>query len=225
MFYEPDCEACGDLGWIDGRRCACFERRRAADKLARLNRRYARFAEHDLATLAPRPDLHPRQAQLVPMIQADPGVSLVMFGGTGTGKTLIGYCLAKRAITEGRPVYAITLAELLKQYRDQARNAEAPVTVDAELIRESPARPLVFLDEIDKARPSEFAGEMLFQLANAIYDTNAQVIVCANLPKSDLIAHWDRAGDADGERSQYGAPILRRFLDVEGAWEVNFFEE
>lgn len=228
-FFEPACEACQDAGWVitpqGARRCACAQAKRAAERLAALNRRYAKFAGLDLMALQPRADIHAAQAGLIPAIQADPEMSLLMFGDTGTGKTLIGYALAKYAIEQGRPVVAITLAELLDQYRTQARDADKLPIVDAESLRGGAGKYLIFIDEIDKARPTEFAGEKFFQLANAVYETSQQIIIASNLPKPQLMAHWERAGQTDfnGEFSQYGAPILRRFSEVENSAEVDFF--
>lgn len=228
-YFEPACEACSDTGWTitanGARPCGCAQAKRVAQKLAAINRRYGKFAEFDLMGLRPRPDIHPAQAGLVPAVQADPEMSLLMFGDTGTGKTLIGYALAKYAIERGRPVVAVTLAELLDQYRTQARDTEKLPVIDAETLRTAPDKYLIFIDEIDKTRPTEFAGEKFFQLANAIYETGQQVIIASNLPKSHLMAHWERAGQGDfnGEFSQYGAPILRRFSEVENSAEVDFF--
>lgn len=228
-LFEPVCTDCADLGWIvepgrGARACSCRERKRTAERLAALNRRYARFAEFDLYGLRPRADLHSKQAALIPAVQADPGRSWLMFGGTGSGKTLIGYCLAKLAIEQGRPVVAVTLAELLEQYRAQARGAEQLPVVDGEALREGKGRYLIFIDEIDKARPTEFAAEKFFQLANAIYDTGQQVVIASNLDKGALVGHWERAsGGESGDGSQYGAPILRRLAEVENCAEVNLF--
>ncbi len=229
-YFEPSCELCSDTGWLTtsqgARSCDCARAKRVVQKLAALNRRYSKFAEFDLMALRPRSDIHPAQAGLIPAIQADPEMSLLMFGDTGTGKTLIGYTVAKYAIEQGRPVVAITLAELLDQYRTQARDAEKLPLIDAETLRGGGAgKLLIFIDEIDKTRPTEFAGEKFFQLANAIYETGQQVIIASNLPKSHLMAHWERAGQGDfnGEFSQYGAPILRRFSEVENSAEVDFF--
>lgn len=228
-FFEPSCDACQDTGWAiterGARQCECARAKRTAQKLASLNRRYSKFAEFDLMALQPRPEIHSAQAGLIPAIQADPEMSLLMFGDTGTGKTLIGYALAKYAIEQGRPVVAVTLAELLDQYRTQARDADKLPAIDAETLRVGLGKHLIFIDEIDKARPTEFAGEKFFQLANAIYETGQQVIIASNLPKPQLMAHWERAGQGEfnGEYSQYGAPILRRFSEVENSAEVDFF--
>jgi DNA replication protein DnaC len=210
---------------VDGRRCECHVRKRIAEKLERLDRRYAKFARFDLMSLSADESRHAKQAELIPTIQADPKMSLLLFGGTGTGKTLIGYVMAKHAIAQGRPVVAVTLAELLDQYRAQSFDAERLPIVDAETLREAEGRYLIFVDEMDKARPTEFAGEKLFQLVNAIYETEQQVVVASNLPKPNLMAHWERAGQSGQgvEFSQYGAPILRRLCELENSLEAHFF--
>jgi hypothetical protein len=225
-LFEPQCSTCFDIGWVGGRRCECAIRRRIADKLDRLNRRYAKFASLDLMSLVPDVDRHPKQSKVIPKIQANPEASVVMFGPTNTGKTLLGYVMAKYAIEQGRPVVAITLAELLDQYRAQVRDPEKLPIVDAETLSEAEGRYLIFIDEADKARPTAFAGDKFFHLVNAASQTMQQVIIASNKPKPALMAHWERAGqasDEDAENSCYGEPIMRRLCELPGAIEVSFF--
>lgn len=226
-LFEPQCEKCFDIGWVGGRRCECAIRRRIAEKLDRLNRRYAKFAHLDLATLVADPTKHPKQTRIIPKLQANPEASVVMFGPTNTGKTMIGYTMAKHAIEQGRPVVAITLAELLDQYRTQFKDPERLPIVDAETLRDIESRFLLFIDEADKARPTAFGGEKFFHLINAASETEQQVIIASNKTKPALMSHWERAGktddDDDEEYSCYGEPIMRRLCDLPGAIEVSFF--
>lgn len=175
-------------------------------------------------SLTADPDKHPKQSKIIPKIQANPEASVVMFGPTNTGKTMIGYAMAKYAIEQGRPVVAITLSELLDQYRAQFSNPEKLQIVDAETLREIEGF-LIFIDEADKARPTAFAGEMFFHLINAASETMQQAIIASNKPKPGLMAHWERAGQSDGdeEYSCYGEPIMRRLCELPGAIEVSFF--
>src|SRR5262245_5394013 len=79
-YFEPECETCGDLGWVGGRRCVCHVRKRIAARLEKLNRRYTKFASFNLMSLSADESRHPKQAELIPMIQTDPEMSLLMFG-------------------------------------------------------------------------------------------------------------------------------------------------
>jgi DNA replication protein DnaC len=177
-------------------------------------------------SLTADPDKHPKQAMIISKMQANPEASLVMFGKTGTGKTMLGYVLAKYAIEQGRPVVTITLAELLDQYREQFSNREKLPIVDADTLREIKGRFLIFIDEADKARPTAFAGEKFFHLINAASETEQQVIIASNKTKPMLMAHWERANvddDSDAEYSCYGEPIMRRLCEMKDAIEVSFF--
>jgi DNA replication protein DnaC len=225
-FFEPVCSKCSDLGWVEGRKCECFIRRRIAEKLARLNRRYAKFAHLDLMSLVADPTRHQGQKDLIPRIQAKPDSSMILFGGTGSGKTMIGYVMAKYAIESGRPVAAITLSELLDQYRAQFSNSDRLPVVDAETLREPDGRYLIFIDEACKARPTQFAGEKFFHLINAASEAEQQVIIASNKSKPMLMAHWERANvddDSDAEFSCYGEPIMRRLCEMKDAIEVSLF--
>jgi DNA replication protein DnaC len=220
--FEPECSDCDDIGWIGGRQCKCFFRRRITERVKSLDRRYPVFAGFDLMALTPWG--HPAQTGFIPEIQANPGASVLMFGETGTGKTMIGYTLAKYAIEQGRPVVALMLDELLDQYRQQATGSDRLPDVDAESLRSAKGRYLLFLDDADKCKPTEFAVIKLFHLVNAAYETQQQIILTSNLSKSLLMQHWERAGEDSGlDLSQYGAPIIRRLCALPDAIEVDFF--
>jgi hypothetical protein len=82
--------------------------------------------------------------------------------------------------------------------------------VTSEDLRSNSRRWLVFLDEFEKARPTEFAGEQLFLLMDAVYTYRHQLVVASNLGKDDLRARWSQASE------QYGLSIMRRLLELDG---------
>jgi DNA replication protein DnaC len=66
----------------------------------------------------------------------------------------------------------------------------------------------VFIDEIEKARATEFAAESLFALVDNCYRYKHQLVITSNLGVQRLKDHWDRL---DGT---YGKSIVRRLLDA-----------
>lgn len=222
-FREPEeiftCLECEDTGWIlvkgrGAKRCECLKAKIRARLLERIPPEYRGL---DLGSIEPDLSRHPEQAGLIAALKKDSGISLLLAGRVGCGKSLIGWLLYKRAIEADRPAVAIPLAELLGQFRRFECGSEHLPAVTSENLRDGGRRWLIFLDEFDKARPTEFAGEQLFLLMDAIYTYRHQLVITSNVPKDALRSHWSQASE------QYGVSIMRRVLELEGmAWKEMF---
>lgn len=210
---------CFDTGWIveegkGARRCDCLSKAQRDRQLVRIPPEYRSY---DLATLQADIDRHPKQAALIEAIRENPDTSLLLSGRVGCGKSLFGWLFYKAAVEQGRPSIALPLAELLLQFRRYEMGGEQVPDITFESLRTDKRRYLVFLDEFDKARPSEFASEQLFLLIDAIYTYHHQLIVTSNLDKDALRQHWSRASE------QYGISIMRRLLELDGMTRVEMF--
>jgi DNA replication protein DnaC len=205
------CATCSDLGWLftdrGAKPCECQKAKRRAKVFDRIPPEYRRF---DLASIAPDPKRSEDQAKLIDALREDSGLSLLLSGRVGSGKSLVGWLLYKRAIEQDRPAVALPLAELLGQFRRYECGSDQPPVVTSEDLRSNSRRWLVFLDEFDKARPTEFACEQLFLLMDAVYTYRHQLVVTSNLGKNDLRARWSQASE------QYGLSIMRRLLELDG---------
>lgn len=51
---------------------------------------------------------------------------------------------------------------------------------------------LLFFDEFEKARPSEFAAEQLFNVLDAAKSFNHQIVVTSNFTAKQMRDHWGR---------------------------------
>lgn len=160
------------------------------------------------------------QTQIVPFLKANPYRNYFLAGDNGVGKSLFGYCLVRWAICNGRRIAACNLADLLEEYRALEKPIGPDETVKAPVISASDLRTdktkwLILLQELDKARPSEYAGEKFFALVDAAHNFHQQLVVTTNCHKDELIQKWDRSG------CTYGKSIVRRL--VERAVVVNMF--
>lgn len=220
-----NCELCWDtgmelLGRLGARKCTCRIVRTRDKLLAKIP---PRFRDVRLEYLVPDKERHRKQATLFAFAKANPEVNYFLAGDAGTGKTMLMWALYAYAVELGkRVVRAITLAELLDQYRAFIRDSIAGATpkfplIGAEDLRSSDRKYAIFLDDIDKAKPTEYAAEETFKLVNAIYEEEHQLVVTTNKPSWSLIRHFNRADE------DYGEPIIRRML--EGAKEFEMFNE
>lgn len=195
------------------KRCWCAKSQIQDRLLKRIPPEYRRFT---LENILPDITRHEMQTVLLAAVKDDPAQSLLLSGRVGCGKSLVGWLLYRHAIEADRPVVALPLAELLAQFRRYECGGELPV-ITAESLRSDKQRWFVFLDEFEKARPSEFACEQLFLLLDAIYTYRHQLVITANVDKDGLRAHWSQTSE------QYGVSIMRRLLELDGITRVEMF--
>jgi DNA replication protein DnaC len=206
---EPNCLECGDLGWVEKGTglgwCKCRKQIILERKLSIVPPLYR---DVDLwSTMEPRPDIHRSQQEVFSVIKENPFDSYLLLGAGGVGKTRIMWALFRNAVMEGREVFACTAIQLLAEYRASFDDPESPVTVRGEWLRMNSKPTSVFIDDIDKARPSEYAAEQLYDVVDAAYSTSHQLVVTSNLDIPVLIKHFERADE------RYGSPIVRRLAD------------
>ena len=180
-----------------------------------------------LEALRPDNSIHPKQSEYVGVLKNNPSGKFVISGDFGTGKTHFFWCLYREAVLKNRRTYANTLRGLISEFQKAIELSQAgerfnlPLTADD--LRQSHTPYSVFLDDIDKARATEYAAEQLFEIVDACYSFGHQLVVTTNLRTDDLLEHFrgaDRKRNDDGF-GRYGGAIVRRLLD--GAHEIEMF--
>jgi DNA replication protein DnaC len=193
--------------------CGCLRRKRARFLLDSIPPRYRKAT---LYNLKPDPNCHALQADMIADLKAYPNDSYLLAGKHGSGKSHFGWCLARYAIGQRRKLIHKNLEDLLNEYRAMEipeRNEDGSLKyfragVTAEDLQIKGARYCLFLQEFDKPKPSEYASKTLFNLIDAAYNYNQQVIITSNQKLDDLASHWSRYGAA------YGAGIARRIAEM-----------
>jgi DNA replication protein DnaC len=182
------------------RNCICLRRQL---NRARLEKIPPVFNDPRLRRLKPRPDLHPKQPSVIQLIQSCPDDSYVLTGKNGTGKTHFAWAIYRHTLSQHRPAVACTVRDLLSEYRrmevgvPDGETLKSP-RVTAEELRKISKPWLLLLDEFEKARPSEFASEQLFNLLDAAKSFNHQIVATSNLNWDGLRAHWSRIDEIWG---------------------------
>lgn len=196
--------------------CMCVIRKAAKAQLAMVP---PMFNRPRLSRIQPRSDLHPNQATALTFIRANPNESYLLIGKNGTGKSHIAWALYRNAVSQRHPVVACTVRDLLADFRRVEVGVGPDETlksprVTAEDLRR-PGKPwFLFFDEFEKARPSEFAAEQLFNLLDAARSFQHQIIATSNLRIEALRAHWGRVDPI------WGNSIMTRLQDCN---QVDFF--
>ena len=170
------------------------------------------FRHAVLKDIQPMKNIHPFQAVCIPKMKVNPFDSYFLAGKTGTGKSMLMWALYREAVMQDKRIVACTLSELLDEYKrfiHLSMNKQELIypRLSAEDLRQNHTKFSIFFDDIDKARPTEYAMEQLFELANAIYDFQHQVVVTTNLRLTKLIEHFERADE------RFGGAIVRRLIN------------
>lgn len=220
-----DCDKCNDSGVVffrqDGysfsRKCVCVVRRIQSQKLSVIP---PAFKSANLENLQPDEKRHPKQPVLIDAIRGNPEGSYFLAGRFGTGKTYLMWALYRHAVLAGKRTVICTLSELIGEYKrfiqqsSSGQQLQYP-RVGAEDLRQQHTRYSIFLDDVDKARPTEYVAEQLFELVDAIYAFGHQIVVTTNLTAAALAQHFERADE------RYGGAIVRRI--TEGATSAEMF--
>src|SRR5262245_3549634 len=186
-------------GQVVAKNCLCVKRDVAKAQLRIIP---PAFGKPRLATLRPRPDLHQNQEKAIEFVRANPDQSYLFVGRNGTGKTHLAWALYRHAIANRRAAIACRLRDLIADFRrveiGVPEDGIAKARVTADDLRK-PGKPwLLFFDEFEKARPTEFASEQLFGMLDAACSFKHQIVITSNLSAEGLQHHWGRIDEVWG---------------------------
>jgi DNA replication protein DnaC len=189
--------------------CLCVRRKSARAQLAHVP---PVFNSPKLSRLKARLDLHPAQADAITFVRQHPNDSFLFTGKNGTGKSHLAWALFRHAIAARRSAIACTVRDLLSEFRRVEVGVPPGETiktprVTAELLRKQGKPWLLFFDEFEKARPTEFASEQLFNVLDAARSFNHQIVITSNLSPAGLRDHWSRIDEI------WGNSIMTRLQD------------
>ena len=220
---QPDyeCEKCKDSGRVyfkeehfgriyeSQKPWVCVLERIRRKKLATVP---PKFQNATIANLQVDITRHPKQAEFVPMVKQNPQGSYFLAGRFGTGKTHLMYALYHEAVMNDQRTVICTLNELLNEYKlyiqASMNNQEVtPPRLLAGNLRQKHTKYSIFLDDVDKVKPTEFVCQEVFDLVNAIYDYEHQIVLTTNFSLQKLVEHFDRVDE------QYGGSIVRRLVE------------
>lgn len=216
------CHCCNGSGWIYVTQdsvtrvaaCECRRERVIHERLSKVPERYTG------AVLKANDSIHEAQSRVVSELQANPHQSAAFTGINGSGKTHLFYALYYKAAEDPtRRVYLYKLKHWLsdvgKQIRGESDSRGRAFNCDLTAAALSHGRRVsVFLEEIDKAKPTEFAAAELFDIVDTIYEQRLQLVVTSNVGIEELGEFW-------AATDSLGPSIARRIMDI--CTEYNFY--
>lgn len=143
------------------------------------------------------------------------GISALLIGGTGAGKTGLACSVANRILRDGFTAAFMSAYGAVRHQRDAwgRRDKTERAALD-DLLRPD----LLILDEIGTSVGSDSEMALLFEVLNGRYAARLPTFLLANLPMDDY-----KAGGVDrpGLRTFLGPRIIDRFRD-DGSFTVGF---
>lgn len=104
------------------------------------------------------------------------GIGLLLWGGTGNGKTYAAACIANSLIDRGVPTMITSFPRIIgAKFEDRPQIMEA--------IRRYP---LLVLDDFGTERATDFALEMVYSVVDERYKTGKPLIVTTNLTLAEM---------------------------------------
>ncbi len=182
----------------------------------------------NLATLAPTSRVAhrvsiDRQAKIIEWIKAKPSASCVFSGPAGSSKTTWAIAMYREMLWQDanfyrfnqdlhlrdEAVWHLSAAELFRQHHLSATSRDAPepdVTLRRILKLASKPwadrrKPRLFLEEIDKVSLTDFKRNVLFELVDAIYGAEGQIVITSNMSREEF-------------STSMGAPVARRLREL-----------
>lgn len=139
------------------------------------------------------------------------GTNLILFGNYGTGKTMLMSILC-RALANDYLLKSrfVNVVDFMNDIKDTFNNSEKTTAKTLESYRTAE---ILFLDDIDKIKPSEYSKETIYSLVNYRTEQELPTVVSANHSPEDLdLKYFDEA-------------IVSRLADIENSKIIQFLHK
>lgn len=211
------CTQCSDTGFAGGRPCTCLEQEIGKIRAEQLNTRsrlaVSSFAEFSLSyysTLPPEQyramEQNLRQCvEYAEQFSPDTAGNLLMFGGTGLGKTHLSLAVANVLLQKGYSIIYDSVTALMhileQEHFGRGRADEDTLTALLEC-------DLLILDDFGAEFDTSFTRSMIYTILNSRMNARKPLIVNTNLSNTEM-------------QEKYGDRILSRLLS--GARMLPFY--
>ena len=203
LQLEYVCENCKDTGYVGNELCSCMKHKLMDRLYDQSNVRDVIKAENfdtfDLRLfsdeIVPAEGISPKESakrnlkMAMAFAEDFTGDNLLMYGGTGRGKTFLCNCIAKDVLEQGKTVLYLTAGQLFKQleelrfHRDEEEDA---LDWDAELLDAD----LLIIDDLGTEFATVFTASELFRIINDRKLRKRPVVISTNLDYKALVDQY-----------------------------------
>ncbi len=203
--YDPDyldeiynCKECKDEGYINGKLCSCLEKiykelvYKAANLPILMDEQSFSTFNLDFYSDSDDEDSPRKNMEMVFNFCkeyaedfGEESVNLLMYGGTGLGKTLLSSCIAKEVIDKGFKVYYQPAYRIFSLFESNKFTSEQDEAIKAQ-IKYIFNSDLLIIDDLGTELVTTYTAEVLFDLINTRINSGRKTIINTNLSLDDL---------------------------------------
>lgn len=198
-----ECPLCADSGFVDFKMCTCMKRKltMAAFECSGMTNllRSQSFENFDLTFYEKNP-AHLRVMTRIRDImkeyaltfEAGKSDNLVLFGGTGLGKTHLSSAVASTVIERGYDVFYVSAVSMLSDFEYQRFGNSAGGETGMETARYYDCE-LLIIDDLGTEVANNFTTTVLYNVINTRINRKLSTIISTNLTQEDFRKrYWDR---------------------------------
>lgn len=198
-----ECPLCNDSGFVDTKMCICMKKKLVeagfeASGMGNLLREQS-FENFDLTYYQNDPAAHRRMEQILARMrlytesfEAGKSGNLVLFGGTGLGKTHLSSAVARGVIERGCDVFYVSAVSMLSDFeRERFGNSaggETGVGTDRYFSCD-----LLIIDDLGTEVNNQFTTSVLYNLINTRLNRRQSTVINTNLTQEEFRRrYWER---------------------------------
>ena len=198
-----ECPLCNDSGYVDTKRCICMKKRfiEASFEFSGMGNLLCeqsfenfdlRYYQNDPAAARRMEQILSRMKQYAETFEAGRAGNLVLFGGTGLGKTHLSSAVARSVIERGCDVFYVSAVSMLSDFeRERFGNSSGGETgVDTDRYFTCD---LLIIDDLGTEVNNQFTTSVLYNLINTRLNKRKSTMINTNLTQDDFRKrYWDR---------------------------------
>ena len=198
-----ECPLCGDTGFVDCQMCVCMKKELICaayetSGMAELLRSQS-FENFSLDYYADTPANHRHMQQLLHIMKQyaehfgeGEMQNLVLFGGTGLGKTHLSTSVARVVIDKGYDVYYTGAVQMLSDFEYQRFGNGMSGEAGSDTSRYLDCD-LLIIDDLGTEVSNQFTTSVLYHIINTRLNRKQATIINSNLSQTDFRKrYWDR---------------------------------
>jgi len=196
-----ECNICKDTGFVNGKKCRCFEQKliNIYYKQSNLSNilKKENFSTFNFEYYSDKPfkDKPSPRYNIKNIVETSLDFiknfnyqqeSLFFYGDSGLGKTFLANCIAKELLDNGKSVIYKTAPELIEGLRMNKLNSESDSYSQYSVLLKD--CDLLIIDDLGTESVTAFSQQEIFNVINSRLLTDKKMIISTNLPLSEIMA-------------------------------------
>ncbi|MBQ9091427.1 MAG: ATP-binding protein [Anaerotignum sp.] len=203
LKLEYTCEICKDTGYVENTQCSCMKHKlmdrlydqsnvRDVIKLENFDTFDLRLFSDEVVKaegISPKENAQRNLRMAMAFAEDFTGDNLLLYGGSGRGKTFLCNCIAKDVLEQGKTVLYLTAGQLFKQLEElrfHMDEEEETLDWDAELLDAD----LLIIDDLGTEFATMFTASELFRIINDRKLRKKPVVISTNLDYKALMDQY-----------------------------------